>query len=349
MATSVNLPPIVVMPVSGTGLGIQAGISLALASHGYKPKLGLGASGGAMIATQGVLNGWNAAKWEAQLMGITDVSSLRKHFLGELQALMEPSIYLRGSGLEKVYDLISCGPPSVYKNNETIYNAYNTTTGVTDLFTTASSTTSFLANKSGPLTLLGVSPAVHFLGDLPDCEYNQRLRQVLVATSAVPVIYDRAPYGPCGPEQNFYADGGLNFSSPLNVVTSMCDVKDVIYINPSDMNDPVPVEYGNVMSNAISYASQMSRSSSLKDRYLYIYGLCCGNFSLINTVTGIYHEKTPQPFFDDVTRTVGKPRMIELYPTKSDYSSMTVNQSYQHYMTEIQSAKTSFGYRIFYV
>jgi hypothetical protein len=343
------LPQVTVLPVSGTALSHQAGMCLALSKHGYKPKLSLGASGGAMIATQGVLNNWNSATWESQLLQMHDVSSLRKHFLGELQVFFEPSIYLRGSGLEKYYDVCSSGCPKVYKANETIYNAYNTTTGVTDLFTTASSTTSFLANTSGPLKLLGVSQSITFLGDLPDCEYNQRLREVLVATSAVPIVYDRVGYGTPGPNQNFYSDGGIAFSSPLNIVTALRDVNEILYINPSDIDEPVPVEYGNVMNNAISYAAQISRSTALQDRYVYLYGLCCGNFKLMTTIGGTYCKTNPQMFIDDVRKTAGKPRLVELYPLKSSYSSMTINQSYEHYMNEIVNSQTEFGYRIFYI
>jgi predicted acylesterase/phospholipase RssA len=134
----------VVLPVSGQALTSQLGIMLALSGKGYRPSLSLGASGGAIVATQGINNNWQQSTWFSQLYNICDFELLRKYPLGYLQALLEPSIFLRGHGLYNYLEIITSGDLDAFRNNELIINAYNTTTGKTELFSTARRSCSIL-------------------------------------------------------------------------------------------------------------------------------------------------------------------------------------------------------------
>jgi predicted acylesterase/phospholipase RssA len=314
---------------------------LTLVAAGYKPKLSLGASGGAMVAAQAVLNNWNAGIWADQLVGQHDVALLQKHYLGELQALVEASIYQPGSGLVAYYDLLSSGNYAAFRANEIIINAYNTDLGRTELFSTARRQDSVLNSAQGPLLLLGVSSDVHFLGDLPDSEFGRQLRQALAATSAVPIVFDRVPFG-----QYLYADGGVSFSSPLTAVSCVYQLPDILYINPTDIDKQVPAEYGSVKDNAIAYTAQITRSNALQDRYMHLHSLCCGVFANMAIIRCVYN---PVTFAADLAATAGRPRMVELYPLESANAPMTVMQSYDQYMSQIAAARTGFAYRIFYV
>lgn len=340
------LPPVVVLPVSGQAFTNQLGIMLNLVGAGYRPKLSLGASGGAMVAANAISNDWVLQPWLNQLQAMRDVSLLKKHFLGEMQALCEPSVYKRGDGLEQYYTLLASAPAKLYRDNELIVNAYNTSLGRTELFTTATRAASQLTGTQGPLQLLGVDREIHFLGDLPDCDYQKRIRELLVATSAVPIVFDRVGMGAPGPNQQFYADGGVSFSSPLTAVSCLKELTDILYINPSDINESVPVEYGVVLENIVAYTSQITRSNALQDRYMFLHGLCCGRFDSMSMLTNKYN---PTIFAQDLQRTQGRPRMVELYPLNSSHTPMTTNQSYEHYISEIMTARTEFGYRIFWV
>lgn len=334
------LPSTIVMPVSGQAFISQLGISLALTEAGYRPRLALGASGGALVAAQGIRNNWASAQWEAEVLQMTDTAALQKHWMGELQALIEPSVYTFGSGLQKYYDVITSGSLKQFRSQELIINAYNTTTGRTVLFSTMAADRSVLTGGAGPLALLGVAPEVHYLGDLPDDEYRRKLKSVLEATSAVPVVFDRVPVG-----TDLYADGGVSFTSPLTAVNAIKPIKEVLYINPFDINIAMPATYGNAMQNIVAFTSQVALSNAIQDRFTYLSSLTCGDFTQLGIISGVAPSAT---FATDLTRTAGRPRLVELFPTQVSYVPMTMNQTYAEYMTGLRAAKKEFGYRIFY-
>jgi predicted acylesterase/phospholipase RssA len=334
----------VVLPVSGQALTSQLGIMLALSGKGYRPSLSLGASGGAIVATQGINNNWQQSTWFSQLYNICDFELLRKYPLGYLQALLEPSIFLRGHGLYNYLEIITSGDLDAFRNNELIINAYNTTTGKTELFSTARRSCSILRDKMGPMELLGVAYNVQYLGDLEDCDYRDALRKTLLATSSVPIVFDPVCIG-----SSRYVDGGVSFSSPLTAVSCLEPFTDILYINPNNIDEAVPVKYGALFDNAVSFTSQITRSNALQDRYSYLSTLCCGRFQNLSVLNGSYCESDCNCFKMDLQRTLGRPRMVELFPTCSNHVSMIDLQSRSQYLQQIQQASQSFGYRIFYV
>jgi len=339
-----NLPKTLVMPVSGQALTSQIGILINLTNSGYKPKVTLGASGGAMVAANAVQVQWNANKWKEELDGIWDTSVLQKHYLGYFQALQFPFLYNLGSGLEKYYKLITSAPPDEYRRNEIIINAYNTSVGQTELFTTATSTNSILANTQGPLNYLGVSNKVHFLGDLPDSEFTLIFERILRATSAVPVVYDQVTF-----KGNYYADGGVSFSSPLTAVTSLVQLTDILYINPENIDTCLPATYSNIFDNTVAFTSQITRSNALQDRYMFLLSLCCGHFERFKVINGEVRGNNTKEFDSNLLKTKKYPRLVELYPLDNKNLTMLETQTRHEHIKNITECNDHFGYRIFYL
>ena len=273
---------------------------------------------------------------------------LQKYPLGYLQSAFSPSIFLRGQGLMDYFNLLISAPSDYYRNNELIINAYNTTLGQTEIFSTVSSSKSQLKNKSGPLLLLGVACQVDFLGDLPDPEYKCRLLQVLMATSSVPIIFT-----PVSIDNNRYVDGGVSFSSPLTAISCLMNFTDVLYINPSDIDVTTPVSYGDVITNAVGFVSQIARSNALQDRYMYLQVICCGAFNRLLVESGEVDISVPvtvTKFNEKLVATANASRMVEIFPaTQTSSGSMSENQSKQEYISQIVDNLNRFKYRIFFV
>lgn len=359
-----SLPDVIVLPVSGQALTYQMGIYLALVENGYKPKISMGASGGALIGVNAIINNFQPKLWIAQITeyvncGPTDI--VQKYMLGYFQSLMEPSIYLRGVGFERYLCLLSSGNYQSLRKNEIIINCYNTSLGQTELFTTACCETSVLSKLSGPLPMMGVSNSIHYLGNLPDEQYGRRLRDVLAGTSCVPVIFPPVPIAPVGNVEpvsgacpqvckvSEYIDGGSSMSSPLTALTALISIPDVLYVQGSDIDQPLCLEHGGVITNAMTYEMQISRSNALQDRYLYLYSLCCGNFKLLMVTQGEAGVDCMQNLNLALEKTQGKPRMVELYPLDIENVQVTVNQSPSDYLNSVMSARNKFGFRIHYV
>ncbi len=339
-----HLPKTLVMPVSGQAMTAQIGILLNLVNSGYKPKLTLGASGGAMVAANAVQVGWDAEKWKKELDNICDTNVLRKHYLGYIQALQLPYLFNKGSGLESYYKLITSAHPDEYRNNEIIINAYNTSVGQTELFTTATSSCSVLSATQGPLNYLGVSGKVHFLGDLPNCEFRKTFEQILRATSAVPVVFDQVSFRGC-----YYADGGVSFSSPLTAVNSLVSLTDILYINPENIDKCLPTTYSNIFDNTVAFTSQITRSNALQDRYMFLLSLCCGRFERFKVINGEVLGNDSQQFDANLIKTKAHPRLVELYPIEGKSLTMLDTQSRHEHIRNITVCNNHFGYRIFYL
>ena len=346
--TKMALPRTIVLPVSGQAITAQLGMMLSLSFCGYKPDLWLGASGGAMVSSLFIRHNNEAKTVLAKLLNVQDVEILQKYPLGYLQSIMEPSIFLRGSGLIDLYHMMTDGNYQAFRDNELIINAYNTSVGQTELFTTAPRSKSILQSCTGPMQLLGVACNVGYLGDLPDAEFEIKLREVLMATSAVPVVFDSVRVG-----DHRYVDGGLSFSSPLTAVSCLEPMSDILYLNPTDIDQPVPIMYGSVLENAVGFTSQITRSNALQDRYMYLHGLCCGQFNQLKIIRGKVLANNLMTgglnFGADLAKTVGHSRMVEIFPLVSNHIPMTQNQSRDDYLREIADAQQEFGYRIFYL
>lgn len=334
-----DLPTTLVLPVSGHGMVEQMGMLFQLAGRGYIPKVCLGASGGALSAAVGISFQWNIPEIQKWIQRYP-CSELFKHRpLSYLEAGSKCSLFEIGADLEQLFQLITRKESEeCFRRNELIVSTKNKTTGQMEIFSTVTAEESILRDADGPLTFFGVSCKIRFLGSLPSNIYRDRLGKVLRATSAVPTIFP-----PVEIEGNFYVDGGVSFSSPLNPITGVITLDDVLYILPEDIEQPNPTLVGNVFDEGQAYLSDVSRSNYIHDRAIYMQGITCGKLRNAGKITG-----DAGSLAKSLKSTQKKKRFVELFPCKQRSLPIMSSHSRKDIMTRI-AEQQGFLYRIHYI
>lgn len=337
-----SLPDTLVMPISGQALTVQIGILLTLIEKAkYCPSLCLGASGGAMVGLMAIKYNWNRRKIMDFLESLHDTEFIKNHSFTMLQGLWDTSLFKIGSGLCKIYDQLS-DYKTCNQHTELILMAYNMSLARTELFSTKSKTESVMSGASKTnLQLFGVSKDIHYLGSLDKDNYPLSLRDAIFCTSAVPGVMPPAEF-----DGNFYQDGGVSFTSPLNPVSVVVNLNDVLYITPTDIDHPPDAKVGNAVDNLKTFFSQSTRAKYLQERVSFLSKISGGDLELIQTIRGRYESGK---FWKHLNSTVGKSRFVELFPISSvDYSMLDIQSLETHWETVAYSSQ-DFGYRIFYI
>lgn len=329
-------PKIIVAPVSGHGMVEQTGIMIKLASLGYQPEVGLGASGGALSMGLMNLNDWNPEKMSYWLQSIRSFEIFKNNMFGMAAGIFSPYIYDPGYGLEYIFSNIA--KTENHRNIEIIITAQNITTGCLEIFTTVSQSKSIL-KRSGPLLLVGTTCDITYLGDIEDeQEYRRKVELVFRATSAVPIVFPSINI-----DGHRYIDGGVGFSSPLNPFMTVRPLRDILYVYPEDIDIPNPCNPTTAIQSAESYLSQVSRSNYIHDRSSYLQNISCGDINKLKMIDGDLSN-----FEDAIVATWGKNRMVEIFPTINRALPIMSNQSKAEILKRLTEQQENFKYRIFY-
>ena len=173
------------------------------------------------------------------------------------------------------------------RENEILVGTNNNTLGRTEIFSTTTPQNSILYGKSGPLSIVGTSCMITYLGDLPPDEYRRMLNNIFQATSAVPIVFP--PYCFDG---NEYSDGGVSFSSPLSSLLMIEKFNDILYVFPEDIELPNIIRSSTVIDAAQGYLSQVSRANYIQDRRSYLTTMNNGDCSRLKLLKGILETFT---------------------------------------------------------
>jgi predicted acylesterase/phospholipase RssA len=335
------VPSTLVLPVSGHGMIEQIGMLLWLCERGYRPKVSLGASGGAIAAALGTTFQWNAGEWMSWMVGLKSVAVFKERALGYFEAPFRMSLYELGPGLEIIFNCITQpGVEEYFRNQELLVSAQNLDAGQLEIFSTVSEERSILHGTKGPLRLFGVGCIVTFLGAISSSEeYRDKLGKVLRATSAVPIVFP-----PIDINGNLYVDGGVSYSSPLNPLMSLCKTEEIIYIFPEDIEQLTPHHPKNTIDNGMAYLAQVSRSNYLQDRSSFLKGLCGGDFDRLQKIEG-----DTQSLEASLVKTRGHSRLCEIFPCKQRNLPIMSSHTKEEMMKRIGEQLDSFKFRIFYI
>lgn len=333
------LPTTLVLPVSGHGLVEQLGLMLWLIARGYEPRTVLGASGGAIVGAIGIIFDWNYEKIIAWLGTIPTFEPFQHHTFGYLDGLFKNSLMKIGPGLEYIFNFITQPKfENKLRSNELIILTKNETKGHSEIFSTVSEKNSLLKDSSGSLDLFATKCDVEFLGDRSR-DYLKRTADVLKATSAVPIVFPPVQIG------NYkYTDGGCSFSSPLNPVTGLKRLEEIVYIFPEDIDEPKPSDCYNTISTAQHFLSSISHSNYIHDRASYVQGLCCGKFESLKKIAGDATQ-----LYDALVKTSGKRRMVEIFPCISRDLPIMSSHDKKDIMARASEQLNNLRFRIFYV
>ena len=336
-----EIPEVLVLPVSGNGLVEQLGITLWLCQRGYTPKICFGASGGAIVAALGIVHDWNAENIFKWISKVPSFESFKHHSLGFIEALgNKSSLYNIGPGLEYVFNfIVSPEHEKKLKSNEILILARNKSKGRAEIFSTTVVENSILKSTKGPLHIFGTSCNVEFLGHLTGAAYLQRVKKVIMATSAVPIVFP-----PVNIDGDYYTDGGCCFSSPLNPIMSLNRSSEIVYILPEDIELDNPSLDNSTLAIGQDFLSAISRANYIHDRSGYLQGLCCGNFDKLKKISG--DASTLQK---DLKKTEDKKRMVELFPCKQRNLPILSNHDKKDIFIRANEQLDGFRYRIFYM
>lgn len=333
------LPKTLVLPVSGHGLVEQLGLLLWFSARGYKPKTVLGASGGAIVGSIGIIFDWDYDKIIGWLATVPSFEAFQHHTLGYAEALFKDSIFKIGPGLDYIFKYITQPKHAQkLKDNELIILTKNESKGRAEIFSTSSHKNSILKDATGPLDLFGAKCDVEFIGE-NNKDYITLTRDVLKATSAVPIVFPPVIIG-----KYKYTDGGCSFSSPLNPVSSLKRFEEIVYIFPEDIELENPSDCYNTLSIAQNFLSSISRANYIHDRTSYLQGLCCGRFDTLNRLTGDGSE-----LYEALVKTKGKKRMIEIFPCLSRNLPIMSNHDKTDILHRANEQLENLRFRIFYV
>jgi len=338
---SAKLPEVLVLPVSGHGTIEQLGILSALMKKKYKPKVSLGASGGAITAALAIAFDWDCEAIFKWLTSIDSDEILGEKFLGApISALTSISMYEVGQGLDVVFKYIARPEFSKnFRNQELIISAQNQTLGRLEIFSTVSSENSILHGSKGSLNIFGTSCFISFLGDIPDDKvFSKKLEKVVRATSAVPMVFP-----PVEIDGSFYIDGGVGFSSPLAPFMGLVKGRDVLYIFPEDIDEPKKHRPQTAFDSLMAYFAQVSRSNYIHDRSTYLSGLCCGDFKRLGKIHG-----NSSDLENLLKKTNSKKRFVELFPTNNSNSMPILSRpSKKEMITRLYENFSIFSCRIY--
>lgn len=335
--SSEYFPPVIVAPVSGHGMVEQVGIMIKLASYGYRPRVGLGASGGSLSLGMMNMNDWNMEKMMNWMNCIPSFEIFRQNLFGMAAGFFSPYIYDPGAGLEYIFKNVALSDN--HRQFETIITAQNNTSGHLEIFSTVKQNDSIL-KKSGPLFLVGTMCKITYLGDIEDDqEYYKKIELVFRATSAVPIVFP-----PVNIDNNYYIDGGVSFSSPLSPFMTIQPLHDILYIYPEDINIPNPQLPKTAIDAASAYLAQVSRSNYIHDRTSYLQTISCGNVNRLKIIGG-----ESANFLNCVKDTHGKRRMVEVFPAINRSLPIMSNQNRNEIMTRLLEQQENFMFRIFYI
>ena len=271
-----ELPEVLVLPVSGQALIEELGILLTLMKTNYKPSICLGASGGALVSALGTIYDWEAEPIIEYVKKFRSLDVMRMRPLGPIEGLIsKTSFYTTGPDLDRIFRKISSPMTSnMLRSKEIIITAQNNTKGRLEIFSTVKPEESLLHHTNGPLSLVGTSCYISYLGLLPPGEYERVIECIFRSTSSVPVVFPSFKFN--GDE---YSDGGVSFSSPLSSLLILAEIKEVLYVFPEDIDKPNIVESKTAVDAMLGYLSQISRSNYIHDRCNFLTTLCCGDFS----------------------------------------------------------------------
>jgi len=338
--TESKLPHNLVLPVSGQGMVEQLGIMMTLSALGYRPEVCLGASGGALVSALGTVFDWNVEEISKLIRGFPDFKVMKMRSFGPIEGLGKPSFYTVGCALERLFRVIS-DPRFVntLRENEILISTNNNTKGRVEIYSTVVPEKSILYGKKGPLSIVGTSCMITYLGLLPEDEYGPMINHVLRATSAVPIVFP--PYSFNGDE---YFDGGVSFSSPLSSISMIENFNDILYVFPEDIDVPNVIKTHNVIDATQGYLSQVSRANYIQDRRGYLLTMSRGDCSKLNVVRG-----NLSTLEDDLEKTEGYRRFVELFPIRPDSApAITAPTTRDDVLSRLTEQK-NFNYRIFYL
>lgn len=329
-------PKVIVAPVSGHGMVEQTGIMIKLATMGYRPEVGLGASGGALSLGLMNLNDWNSEKMMYWLQSVRSFEIFKNNMFGMAAGLFSPYIYDPGYGLEYIFSNIA--KTTNHREIEIIITAQNITTGCLEIFSTVSHERSIL-KRSGPLLLVGTTCDITYLGDIEnEEEYNRKVELVFRATSAVPIVFPSINI-----DGHRYIDGGVGFSSPLNPFMTVRPLRDILYVYPEDIDIPNPCDPTTAIQSAEAYLSQVSRSNYIHDRSSYLQNISCGDINKLKMIIG---DSTN--FENAIITTWNKNRMVEIFPAINRALPIMSNHSKNDILKRLMEQQENFNYRIFY-
>jgi hypothetical protein len=317
------LPEYLVLPVSGQLLIGQLGIMLDLTERGYKPTYVCGTSGGAIVGSWGLKNHWDTDSWFKEVLSIQNT----QFFKGRpLLRLRKESLFLPGPGLEYLYNLViptTHEQISYFKSHQMLVNAYNESTSSTDIFSTNVTT-------SEVIPWLNVNSQIQML-DVPDFMYTSYWKEVIEATSAIPVIFP-----PIRIDNYMYSDGGTAYVSGLNLTNTG---NDVLYVSPYDFD--LPIDDKNKFTDLYS---ETIRTAFIQDRFIFLSKISKGEPNKVKIITG-----NQDMLSSALIKTSGHPRFVELYPTETSKLVGDKNYSRDDYISNVVTSKKYYSFKIFYI